>query len=194
MTRVKLIISLWAKDRRQLARLSPLGVMVPARRGISTECSFGQFPCGQNKPTIEKFVACAFVGTDPASNEAKCKKGSDNARLLFRSKSECQQFVDKFVQGRTSQCTTDNPLAVRTSAEVFVRHARQWDERLTVKLLLSFAANQLITSHFQHTEGITAALVVDRKNARVRITDWMSGFTMPIFKMVMEHCVHEFGA
>ena len=84
-----------------------------------------------------------------------------------------------------------NPLAVRQYAEIFVRQGRPWDERWTEKLLapLSKAANQLIAFHFQHTEGISPAPVVDRKSARVCITDQLSGFTMPIFKMVMEHGV-----
>ena len=62
------------------------------------------------------------------------------------------------------------------------------------KLLASLwkAANQLIASHFQHTEGISLAPVVDRKSARVCITDQLSGFTMPIFKMVMETRCHVF--
>ena len=51
------------------------------------------------------------------------------------------------------------------------------------------AAHQLIFSHFQFTEGISVASVVDRRNC---ITDKMSRFTMPMFKMVMEHGVHVF--
>ena len=49
------------------------------------------------------------------------------------------------------------------------------------------AANMLVTNRFRQTPGIEAAPVVDRKNARVCIVDKLSGFTMPMFKGVMEH-------
>ena len=54
------------------------------------------------------------------------------------------------------------------------------------------AATQVTTAHFQNTAGISVAPVVDRKSARVCITDKMSGFKMSIFKMVVEHGVHVF--
>ena len=49
------------------------------------------------------------------------------------------------------------------------------------------AAYKLITNHFKYTPGIQAAPVVDRKSARVCIVDKLSGFSMPIYKVVMEH-------
>ena len=60
------------------------------------------------------------------------------------------------------------------------------------KLLASLwrAVNKLITNRFQCTEGIRAAPVVARKNARVCIVDKLSGFSMPIFEVVEEHDAH----
>ena len=65
------------------------------------------FPRGQNKSTIEKFCASVFPGTDPASYSVKCKEGSDNAPLLFRSKLECQQFVEACT-GQGIEYATEN--------------------------------------------------------------------------------------
>ena len=90
--------------------------------------------------------------------------------------------------------TTENPLAVRKSAEVFVRQARAYDERQMGTLLAPLwgAANKGITIRFQYTAGIQGALVVDRKNARVCIVDKLPGFSMPIFKVVIEQSAHVF--
>ena len=57
----------------------------------------------------------------------------------------------------------------------FARQARPFDTRQTAKPLAP-----------------SSGPVVDRKSASVRMTDRMSWFTMPIFKMVMEHGVHVF--
>ena len=54
------------------------------------------------------------------------------------------------------------------------------------------AANKLITRRFQYTPGIEAAPVVDRRNATMYIVDKISGFSMPIFKVVMERGAHAF--
>ena len=76
----------------------------------------------------------------------------------------------------------------------FVRQARAFDERQMGKLLALpvRCSKKLITSHFKFTPGIDAAPVADRKNARVRIVDKLSGFTMLSFKIVMEHGAHVF--
>ena len=83
--------------------------------------------------------------------------------------------------------TADNPLAVRKSADVFVRQARAFDEgQMEMRLPpLWTAGYKLITNPLLNT-GIRAAPVVHRKNARVCIVDKLSGFSMPIFKMVTE--------
>ena len=62
------------------------------------------------------------------------ERGSDNARLVFHSVTACQQFLAAH-SGTGFLCTTDNPLAVRKSAEVFVRQARADDECQMGKLL-----------------------------------------------------------
>ena len=97
-------------------------------------------PRGQNKRTIEKFCASVFPGTEPASYSVKWKKGSDNARLLFRSKSECQPFVEA--------CTgPDRGMSARQG--IFLAH--YWK-----------AANQLITSHFQRRVSLRHASSTER--------------------------------
>ena len=104
--------------------------------------------------------------------------------LFFQSKVPCQQFLAAHsVKG--SLHTTENLLAVRKSAEVFVRHARAFYERQMGKLLAPLwgAAHKLVTNSFQYTAGIQAAPVVDRKNASVSIVDKLSGFSMPISRL-----------
>ena len=92
------------------------------------------------------------------------KKGSDNARLLCHFKAACQKFVVA-QSGTGLQFSSDKPLAVRKSAEVLVRQASALEERwmVTRLTLIWMAANQLLTTLFQHTAGIQAAPVVDRK-------------------------------
>ena len=120
------------------------------RSGVSV-----RFPCGQSDTSV----------TDPDSYEIKCEKGSDNVRFLFHSKSACQHFVAYIGQGFL--CAAGGSLAVRKSADVYVRQARAFDERQMGKLLLPLwtAANQLITTYFKCTPGIQGAPVVNRKSA-----------------------------
>ena len=84
--------------------------------------------------------------------EIWCNKGSENARLIFHSKTACQQFLTAN-SGTEFLYTAENPLAVRKSADVFVRQARAFDERQMEKrlALLWNAANKLTTSHIQYT-------------------------------------------
>ena len=169
--------------------------MAPAREGISNGVQFGSTSLvDRTTPRLKSSVRVFFLTLTPASFEIQCKKGSDNARLLFRTKSECRQFVESCRENGFRH-TTDHSLAVRKSAEVFcsssqaVRHTSDGE---ALGPPLEGGATQVTTAHFQHTAGISVAPVVDRKSARVRIADWMSGFKMPIFKMVMEHGVHVF--
>ena len=94
-------------------------------------------------------------------------KGSDNARLLFHFKAACQKFVVA-QSGTGLPFSSDEPLAVRKSAEVLVRQASALEGRqmLTRLTLIWMAANQLLTTLFQDTDGIQAAPVVDMKIAR----------------------------
>ena len=96
------------------------------------------FRRSQKKYTIEKIFASVFPGTDPASYKVKCKEGSDNARLLFLSKTECQQFVETctdrmgFFDTRQiirSQCASP--------PRFLARQARPFDTRQTAKPLAS---------------------------------------------------------
>ena len=66
---------------------------------------------------------------------------------------------------------------------------RQMEKRLSLPWK---AANQLFSTHFKHTAGIQATPVDARKNIRVCITDKLSGFTMHLFKIVLERGVHVF--
>ena len=59
-------------------------------------------------------------------------------------------------------------------------------------LLFWSAVNRLITNRFQYTEGIQAAPVIHRKNARVCTLDKLTGFSIPILKVVAEHGAHIF--
>ena len=72
--------------------------------------------------------------------------------LFFRSKEACQQFLAAFSDSGF-RYFTDNPWAVRKSADGFVRQARVFDERQMIELLppppLGGTAKQLITNHFQ---------------------------------------------
>ena len=72
-----------------------------------------------------------------------------------------------------------HPLAVRKSADIFLR---QTVEAFGLPFRLSLS---------EHGRYLPAP-VVGWKNARVSNTDLLSGLTMPIFKMVMEHGVHVF--
>ena len=113
----------------------------------------------------------------------KCKKGSGNARLVFCIQScvstdPCSSFWQRILK------YYEQPLAIRESADVFVRQARAYDERQMGKLLAP--------SRFQYTPGIEAAPVVDRRNATVCIVDKLSGFSMPMFKVVMKRGAHAF--
>ena len=54
------------------------------------------------------------------------------------------------------------------------------------------AANKLRTNCLQYTAGMQAASVVDRENARVCNVDKLSGFSMTIFQVVIEHGAHVF--
>ena len=89
--------------------------------------------------------------------------------------------------GKGFQHTTDNPLAVRKSAEVSVRQATPFDERQTGNFRPPLGSGSLPT--FSPWNVISAAPVVDSKNTRVCSPDRMSASTMPIFKMVMERGV-----
>ena len=64
----------------------------------------------------------------------------------------------------------------------------RWQKLLAT---LSGAANKLISTRFQYTPRIEAAPVV-HKNVRVCSVDKLSGFSMQIFKVVMEYGVHVF--
>ena len=94
------------------------------------------------------------------------KEGSDNARLLFHFKAACQKFVVA-QSGSGLPFSSDKPLAAHKSAEVLVRQASALEERwmVTRLTLIWMAGNQLMTTLFQHTAGIQAAPVVDRKIA-----------------------------
>ena len=131
-----------------------------------------RFPCGQNKDTVKKFCDVSFPGVED-NYEIKCKKGSDNARLVFCNLKQRVSNSVLRIRVKASLCTTENPLAVRMPAEVFVLQARAYEERQMGKLLAPLwgAVNKLITNRFQCTEGIQAAPVVARKNARVCIVD-----------------------
>ena len=48
---------------------------------------------GQNRDSVQKFCTASFPDFDQDSFEVKCKKGSDNARLVFQSNATCQQFL-----------------------------------------------------------------------------------------------------
>ena len=75
-----------------------------------------------------------------------------------------------------------------------MRQAGAYDERQMGKLLAPLwgAVSRLITNRFQNTEGNQAAPVVDKMNVRVCVVDKLSGFSMPIFKVVAKHGGHTF--
>ena len=70
-----------------------------------------RFFCGQSKTTVDKCCASVFSDTDHCSYNITRKKGNDNARLLFHSRSACQQFVAAS-SGKGLLRATDNPLVV----------------------------------------------------------------------------------
>ena len=84
------------------------------RNGINkTTSSFAgavlvRSPCGQNRDSVQKFRTASFPDFDQDSYEVKCKKGSDNVRLVFQSKATCQQFLaaNSWVKGSFSQPKT----------------------------------------------------------------------------------------
>ena len=121
-----------------------------------------------------------------------------SVRRAVTCSAPCQNVNNSLllVQGRVFAMYYRYPFVVRKSAEVYVRHAKTFDERQTEKFShLRSSGRRLISSSLPTFSTHLVSLQHPwsmRKNARVCVTDKIYGFTVPLFKMVMEHSVHVF--
>ena len=121
------------------------------------------------------------------------RKAATTPRLVFFSKVACQQFLAAYsgegfrYSSHSVGCPQILPMSssVRPEPVMSDRWVSFWPHFLG-------AANTLITNHLKYTPGIEAALVVDRKTPEYVLWKKLSGCTMPIFRIVMEHGAHVF--
>ena len=134
--RVLAVLSLRANDKNPRSHR----VRKHLKNGISRLTCFREvlscsiFAHGQSEVSVNKFCTEAFPGTVPDAYEVKCEQCSDNSHLLFHFKVACQQFVAAH-SSVALRFSSDDLVAVRKSAEVFVREARALEERQMGKRL-----------------------------------------------------------
>ena len=67
--------------------------MISARRRVPSQCRFwSDFLVAKTRTPLKKICHDSFPGVED-NYEIKCKKGSDNARLVFQSQAAWQQFL-----------------------------------------------------------------------------------------------------